>query len=89
MTLLTPEKGNHDITFSSDGQYVVDTWSDFRTPPTTVVRDLNGSIVMQLGSADISKLLATGWTAPEPFVAKARDGVTEVYGLMLKPSNFD
>lgn len=89
LTLLTPEEGNHEITFSSDGQYFVDTWSDFRTPHQTVVRDLNGEVVMQLGSADISKLLATGWTAPEPFTAKARDGVTDVYGLMFKPSNFD
>jgi len=89
LTLLTPEEGNHEITFSADGKYFVDTWSDFRSPHQTVVRDLNGEIVMQLGSADISKLLATGWTAPEPFVAKARDGVTDVYGLMFKPSNFD
>jgi dipeptidyl-peptidase 4 len=89
LTLLTPEEGNHDITFSPDGSYFVDTWSDFQNPHTSVVRDLNGTVMMQLGKADISKLLATGWTAPEPFVAKGRDGTTDVYGIMFKPSNFD
>lgn len=89
LTLLTPEEGNHDVLFASNGQYFVDTWSDFQRPQTTVVRDLNGVIVMQLGQADITRLLATGWTAPEPFVTKARDGVTDIYGIMFKPSNFD
>jgi len=89
LTLLTPEEGNHDITFSPDGSYFLDTWSDFQNPHTSVVRDRNGTVMMQLGKADISKLLATGWTAPEPFVAKGRDGTTDVYGIMFKPTNFD
>ncbi len=89
LLLLTPEEGDHNVVFSPDGSYFIDTYSDFQNPPNSVVRNLDGNILVELGHADITALLATGWTAPEPFSAKARDGVTDVYGIMFKPSNFD
>jgi len=89
LTLLTPETANHSISWSDDYQHFVDTYSTPTTPPTTVVKDLTGKIVLELGSTDISTLIADGWVAPEPFQVKARDGETDIYGLLYKPSNFD
>lgn len=89
-TDLTPEIGNHTVVFSKDKLHFVDTYSQPSTEPTTVVRSSgDGSIKMNLGKADISKLLATGWTRPTTFVAKGRDGSTDIYGNIYFPSNFD
>jgi dipeptidyl-peptidase-4 len=87
--LLTPENANHAITFAPDHSYFIDSYSTPATPPVTVMRDLNGKELMTLERADIARLLATGWTPPIPFTVKARDGKTDLYGLMHRPSNFD
>ncbi|HEU4814266.1 MAG TPA: DPP IV N-terminal domain-containing protein [Xanthomonadaceae bacterium] len=88
--LLTPEDANHDITLSPDGTYFVDTYSTPTTPPVTVLRkSADGSLVAEVARADITRLLAAGWVPPEPFNVKARDGETELYGLMFKPTHFD
>ena len=88
-TLLTPDSANHAITFSPSGHYFVDSYSTPVIPPVTVVRDRQGEVVAELEHADISELLASGWQPPEPFIVKARDGATELHGLLYKPSNFD
>jgi dipeptidyl aminopeptidase/acylaminoacyl peptidase len=88
--LLTPENANHSITLSPDGRFFVDSYSTPDTPPVTVIRELdNGDMVMTLEEADITRLMATGWTPPIPFTVKARDGVTDLYGLLYRPTNFD
>ncbi len=90
LTLLTPDVGNHTVSMSPDGKWVVDTWSTPVTPSVTVLRDAsNGRVVRELERADISRLVAAGWTAPTPFTVKARDGVTDIYGLMFTPTNLD
>lgn len=89
LTLLTQEEGDHQIWLSPDAQFFVNTFSDFTHPQTTVLRRGNGEIVATLQEADITDLLATGWTAPRPFTAKARDGVTDIYGVMYLPSDFN
>lgn len=86
---LTPEEGNHSIQLSPSGKYFVDTYSKPDVPPVVVLRDANGKILMQLEKADISKLLAIGWKPPIPIKMKGRDGVTDIYGLMFRPTNFD
>jgi dipeptidyl-peptidase 4 len=88
-TLLTPENANHVISFSPDGKYFVDTYSTPDTPPVTVLRDADGRLVQTLERADASRLLATGWKAPTPIRMKARDGTTDIYGLMYTPSKLD
>jgi dipeptidyl aminopeptidase/acylaminoacyl peptidase len=88
-TLLTPEDADHTITPSPDGRYFVDSYSTPTTPPVTVLRDANGKVVMPLEKADISRLLASGWKPPTPFTVKARDGKTDIYGLMYTPSRMD
>jgi dipeptidyl aminopeptidase/acylaminoacyl peptidase len=87
--LLTPENADHAIKVSPDGRYFVDTWSTPTEPQTTVVRSSDGKTVMEVGKQDISKLLAYGWVAPTPITVKARDGKTELYGMMFKPTHFD
>lgn len=87
--ILTPEDAEHGAIFSPSGKYFVNTYSRQDLPPTTVLRDEFGADIGKLAAADIEPLLATGWTFPERFVAKARDGVTDIYGVLFRPSNFD
>jgi dienelactone hydrolase len=87
--LLTPDDGNHSVALSPSGRYFVDTYSKPDVPATIALRDINGKLVTALEKADVSKLLATGWKPPQPITVKARDGVTDIYGLMYKPSNLD
>ena len=86
---LTPDSANHAVTLSPSGEYFVDSYSTPVTPPVTVVRDLDGEVVAELERADISRLVDSGWRPPEPFTVKARDGETDLYGLMYKPAHFD
>lgn len=87
---LTPEKMEHQATFSADYAYFADTYSTVQTPPVTVLRRTSdGKVIMELEKADISDVLAKGWIAPEPFVAKARDGKTDIWGNIYRPTNFD
>jgi dipeptidyl aminopeptidase/acylaminoacyl peptidase len=87
---LTPEEGNHSVTYTDDMQYLIDTYSTVTTPPVTVLRSgKDGHIIRTLEKADITKLKAEGWQAPEVFVAKGRDGKTDMRGLIRRPTNFD
>jgi dipeptidyl aminopeptidase/acylaminoacyl peptidase len=88
-TPLTPEIGDHIVQVSASGAYLVDSWSTPDTPPTVVVRDASGKLVMPLEKMDLSRLVASGWKPPIPFTTRARDGKTELYGLMFRPTNFD
>ncbi len=90
LKLLTEGNGNHRVSFSSDFRFMVDSWSRVDMAPISVLRETsNGNHLMTLEKADISKLLDTGWTKPEVFKAKGRDGKTDIWGMILKPSNFD
>src|SRR4029450_12009448 len=74
------------ISLSGSGQYFVDSYSKPDAPPVSVLRDANGKLIGELARAAISKLVATGWKPPQPITVKARDGVTDLYGLMYKPT---
>jgi dipeptidyl aminopeptidase/acylaminoacyl peptidase len=87
--LLTKEYATHDAVMSPSGRYFVDAYSTPEVPPIAVLRDADGQDVMPLEKADISKLTAAGWKPPIPITVKARDGVTDLYGLMFKPSGLD
>ena len=87
---LTPEEGNHVLTFSSDGTRCVDVYSQPDVPPVSVLRDATtGRLIDTLAVCDATDLMRTGWTVPEPFVAKGRDGVTDIWGTIFRPANFD
>jgi dipeptidyl aminopeptidase/acylaminoacyl peptidase len=88
--LLTPESADHAVSFSPDGQHFVDNYSRVDLAPTAALRrPADGSVALELEKADISKLLASGWKQPERFNAKGRDGKTDIYGVLWRPSNFD
>lgn len=88
--VLTEGDGTHEIEFSPDRRFVIDQWSRVDSPPVHELRRSDtGKLVTKLEAADASALLATGWKAPERFVAKGRDGKTDIYGVIYKPANFD
>jgi dipeptidyl aminopeptidase/acylaminoacyl peptidase len=87
--LLTPENADHAISFAPDGKYVLDVYSRPDTIPVSVVRLPNGTVVKEVQRADVSRLTAVGYTMPEPFTVKARDGQTDLLGILFRPSRFD
>jgi dipeptidyl aminopeptidase/acylaminoacyl peptidase len=90
LTPLTPETTDHHVEFSSDGKFYVDLQSKIDLAPAmTLVRTEDNKPVMKVERADISKLLAAGWHAPEVFKAKGRDGVTDIWGVIYRPVHFD
>jgi dipeptidyl aminopeptidase/acylaminoacyl peptidase len=86
---LTPETANHQISWSESAEYFSDVYSTPTTAPVFVVRNTSGEPQMVLEETDIDSLVASGWVAPIPFIVKARDQITDLYGLLYKPSNFD
>ncbi len=87
---LTPENGNHQITFSPDYAYFTDCWSRVDCPPTLVLKNTtDGNRLLSLEKADISQMEALGWRMPEVFCAKGRDGETDIWGVIVRPVDFD
>jgi dipeptidyl-peptidase 4 len=90
LRLLSAENANHSVSMSPDGTFFVDSYSRSDLPGEAVLRrSKDGSEIRVLEKADASGLLATGWKFPEPFQGKAADDMTDVYGLIWRPSNFD
>lgn len=89
MKLHTPDSANHVISISPGGNYFADSYSSPVEPPVTVIGSFDTEESIVIEEADISDLLAEGWNPPEPFTVKARDGETDLYGLMYKPTDFD
>ena len=88
-TLITKEGANHSFNMSKSNRYFVDTYSTVDRIPEAVLRDNTGNIILRLEKADLSQLFKTGWKMPETIILKAKDGVTDLYGVMYKPFNFD
>ncbi len=89
LELLTPEVAHHEISWSDSGDYFLDTWSTPETAPVALLRNTDGAAPATLETTDISALLEAGWNAPVPFSVKARDGVTDLHGLMYVPAMLD
>jgi hypothetical protein len=89
LTPLTTGDGNHNVVFSEDGNLYVDTWSRVDAPPIAELhKTADASLVMPLEKGDIADLQAAGWKPPEVFVAKARDGTTDIWGVIYRPTGF-
>ncbi|QDQ02848.1 prolyl oligopeptidase family serine peptidase [Lysinibacillus fusiformis] len=88
LMLLTPEDAEHEVFISPSYNYFVDTYSRVDLPPQTVLRKTDGSFVCHLEKADVNQLLAKGYNIPERFTVKAADGVTDLYGILIRPANF-
>jgi dipeptidyl aminopeptidase/acylaminoacyl peptidase len=90
LVALTDGNGNHTVQFSPDRKYLVDTYSRVDMAPAHELRRANdGKLVCKLEEADIAELKETGWQAPEVFVAKGRDGKTDIWGVIHRPKNLD
>ena len=90
LTVLTEGDGTHKIEYSPDGRFFLDTYSRVDLPPVVELRRAeDGKLLCELERADWSRLLAAGWKAPERFSAKGRDGATDIYGVIWRPTNFD
>ncbi|MBM3496031.1 MAG: S9 family peptidase, partial [Armatimonadetes bacterium] len=89
LTLLTDGDGTHTVTYSPDGRFILDSYSRVDMPPVTELRRADsGKLACLLERADASLLLKTGWKSPQRFVAKGRDGQTDIYGMIHRPTNF-
>ena len=87
---LTPEKANHIVTYSPDRKYYLDAYSEINVPTVTELRrTADGKKVLEVERADASAYLTAGFRFPEPFHAKGRDGVTEIWGIIVRPNDFD
>lgn len=87
--LLSPEDADHEIAMAPSGKFVVDVYSTPVRPPVTVIRRADGTVVKSLQSANIVQLAAAGFRPPRPFKVKARDGTTDLYGVLWYPAHFD
>ena len=89
MKLLNSGDFDHAVNMNDESQFFIDNFSRVNTVPKSTLLDNNGNKVMDLETADLSLLMAAGYKFPEPFKVKADDGITDIYGVMYKPFNFD
>jgi len=90
LTPLTEGDGSHSLTFSPNRNYYIDTYSRVDFPPVAELRrSSDGKLLMELERTDITDLQKTGWVMPEVFVAKGRDGKTDIWGIICRPMNLD
>ena len=87
--LLTSEVATHAVTAAKDGSTFLDVYSTVGTPETAVLRDNTGKVLVTLAKQDISQLVAAGWKPPMRVTVKARDGKTDLFGMLYKPTAFD
>lgn len=87
---LTEGDGTHTVQYSPERKFLIDTYSRVDQPPMHVLRRASdGSKVCDLEQADIAELVSSGWQPPEVFVAKGRDGQTDIWGIICRPRDFD
>ncbi|MEW6208013.1 MAG: DPP IV N-terminal domain-containing protein [Acidobacteriota bacterium] len=90
LVALTETDAHHAVSFSSDMKYYVDTWSRVDLATVSQLRRTSDrQVISELERGDIQELIAAGWRAPEVFTSAGRDGKTEIWGVIFRPSNFD
>ena len=90
LTPLAEEPANHSVVYSADGKFFVDTFSRVDAAPVCALRQAtDGKSLLEVEKADIAALIKAGWRAPEVLTAKGRDGQTDIWGLIVRPMNFD
>lgn len=90
LVFLTAGDGTHDADFSPDRRFFVDTYSRVDMAPIIELRNAtDGKLIKTLEAASLEQLKGTGWQSPERFAAKGRDGKTDIYGVIYRPSTFD
>ena len=89
LTVLTEGNGTHELQWSPDRRFFVDKWSRVDQPPVHELRSVDGKFICELERADCVQLLKTDWKFPERFTAKGRDGESDIFGVIWRPTNFD
>jgi dipeptidyl aminopeptidase/acylaminoacyl peptidase len=90
LVALTEADANHAVAYSTDNKFCVNTYSRLDLPPVCELRRTEDKKVLAVvAKADIADLVKAGWRAPEVFVAKGRDGKTDIWGIIVRPANFD
>jgi dipeptidyl aminopeptidase/acylaminoacyl peptidase len=90
LTTLTTVDANHTLAYTQDMKFYVDTYSRIDLAPVVELRSASDNrLVNTLEKGDVGELTKAGWKAPEVFVAKGRDGATDIWGVIIRPSNFD
>jgi dipeptidyl-peptidase-4 len=89
LRLLNPGPASHSVQMDEANRFFVDNFSNVNTVPQAVLRDASGGKLLDLETTDVSGLLEAGYEFPEPFQVKADDGITDIYGVMYKPFDFD
>ncbi len=90
LKVLTEGDGTHSVTLNKDRSAFVDLWSRVdQAPVAELRRTVDGARVAELERWDTVSLRKAGWKLPERFTAKARDGKTDIYGVIYRPSNYD
>ena len=89
LTPLTRGNGTHNLNFSPDSKFFIDTYSRIDMPPVYELRDNDGSLVCEIERADASEMIAAGWPVTEPFVSKCRNDKFDIWGIIHRPRNFD
>ncbi len=89
LRLLNPGEFDHTASMDDNNRYLVNNFSRVNTVPKSVLFNAEGKKIMDLETADLSNLFAAGYKFPQPFKAKADDGITDLYGVMYKPYDFD
>ncbi|WP_170867990.1 S9 family peptidase, partial [Xanthomonas graminis] len=89
LTRLTTADADHDVAIADDGRHYVDTYSRPDLPPLMELHAIDGTLLQVVERGDIGKLQAAGWRAPQTFVAKGRDGRTDIWGMVVRPRDYD
>lgn len=89
LTRLTDAPADHDIAISDDGRFYIDVYSRPDMAPIAELRSIDGARLRELARGDISRLLAAGWKPPESVVTKGRDGRTGIWGMVVRPRDYD
>ncbi|MCK5221558.1 MAG: DPP IV N-terminal domain-containing protein, partial [Candidatus Aminicenantes bacterium] len=84
-TKLTPESGTHTIHMSASLKYYIDTYSTIEDPDISVLKDIEGNIILKIEELDTTKLRSSGWIPPIKFKVKAADNITDLHGVIWKP----
>ena len=90
LTPLTEAPADHSVTYSPDGELYVDTWSRVDLAPIAQLRRASdGKVLLELERANTTELAKAGWRAPEVFTAKGRDGTSDIWGVVVRPTRLD
>ncbi len=89
LKLLNPGDASHSADMNDSSKYIIDNFSRVDTAPKSQLCDTMGNLLLDLETTDVSALVEAGFKFPEVFKVKADDGITDLYGVMYKPFDFD